>query len=232
MAGTGTDGRIERGNQTRRAILHKAVRIASVEGLEGLSLGRLAGELSLSKSGVFALFGSKEELQLATVRAAVKVFIERVVQPARDLPAGLGRLRCLCGNWLLYSEQRVFPGGCFFYSVSAEYDARQGKVHDAVASAHGNWFTLVEQTIDEAKEAGEIRPATDSAQLAFELVALLEMANAESVLHGNFTCYRRAADGIISRLRDAATDPSLLPDTLEPPVTTVLAGPDRRHHAI
>ncbi|MFD4606932.1 TetR/AcrR family transcriptional regulator [Streptomyces sp. NPDC058440] len=232
MARTGTDGRIERGNQTRQAILQRAVGIASVEGLEGLSLGRLAGELDLSKSGVFALFGSKEELQLATVRAAIKVFIEHVVQPARDLPAGLGRLRCLCGNWLAYSARRVFPGGCFFYSVSAEYDARQGKVHDAVAGAHGNWFTLVEQAIDEAKEAGEVCAAADSAQLAFELVALLEMANAESVLHGNFTCYSRAADGIVSRLRGVATDPSLLPDTLEPLVTAGLAGPDRRHHAV
>lgn len=232
MARTGTDGRIERGNQTRRAILQRAVRIASVEGLEGLSLGRLAGELDLSKSGVFALFGSKEELQLATVRAAIKVFIEHVVQPARDLPPGLGRLECLCGNWLAYSAQRVFPGGCFFYSVSAEYDARQGKVHDAVASAHGNWFTLMEQTIDEAKDAGEVCTATDSAQLAFELVALLEMANAESVLHGNFTCYSRAADGIASRLRGVATDLSLLPDTLDPPVTAELAGLDRRHHAV
>ncbi|MEU3413182.1 TetR/AcrR family transcriptional regulator [Streptomyces sp. NPDC006658] len=214
MARTATDRRIERGNQTRRAILQRAVRIASVEGLEGLSLGRLAGELHLSKSGVFALFGSKEELQLATVRAAIKVFIEHVVQPARALPAGLGRLRCLCGNWLSYSARRVFPGGCFFYSVSAEYDARRGKVHDAVASAHGNWFTLVEQMIDEAKKAGEIRAGADTAQLAFELVALLEMANAESVLHANFTSYGRAADGIVSRLRDAATDPALIPDTL------------------
>ncbi|MEV6807936.1 TetR/AcrR family transcriptional regulator [Streptomyces sp. NPDC017248] len=214
MARTATDGRIERGNQTRRLILQRAVGIASVEGLEGLSLGRLAGELDLSKSGVFALFGSKEELQLATVRAAIKVFIEYVVQPARALPAGLGRLRCLCGNWLAYSAQRVFPGGCFFYSVSAEYDARQGKVHDAVASAHGNWFTLVEQMIDEAKAVGEIRWDADTAQLAFEIVALMEMANAESVLHSNFTCYSRAAVGIDGRLRGVATDPSLLPDTL------------------
>ncbi|WP_327233355.1 TetR/AcrR family transcriptional regulator [Streptomyces sp. NBC_01317] len=220
MARSGTDARIERGNQTRRTILHRAVGIASVEGLEGLSLGRLASELNLSKSGVFDLFGSKEELQLATVRAAVKVFIEHVVQPARDAPAGLGRLERLCHNWLVYSAQRVFPGGCFFYSVTAEYDARQGKVHDAVASAHGNWFSLVEQMVDQAKETGEVRTATDSPQLAFELVALLEMANAESVLHGNFSCYARAADGIISRLRSVATDPSALPDTLElePPV--------------
>jgi len=209
---TRTDGRTERGNQTRRAILERAVAIASVEGLEGLSLGRLANELDISKSGVFALFGSKEELQLATVRTAIKIYIQHVVQPARDLPVGLARLWRLCRNWLTYSEQRVFPGGCFFYSVSAEYDAREGKVHAAVAKAHSSWFTLMEQTVEEAKTTGEVRRDVDAAQLAFELIALLEMANAESVLHDNFTCYARAAAGALSRLRDASTDPSWQPD--------------------
>ncbi|MFE6776310.1 TetR/AcrR family transcriptional regulator [Streptomyces sp. NPDC057702] len=212
MATTHTDGRIERGNQTRRLILQRAVNIASVEGLEGLSLGRLAGELRLSKSGVFALFGSKEELQLATVRTAIKIYVEHVVHPARDLPAGLGRIWHLCGNWLTYSEQRVFPGGCFFYSVSAEYDAREGKVRDAVTTAHGNWFSLLETAIDQARRAGEVREDTDIPQLAFELVALLETANAESVLHHNNTSYQKATKGIRARLRGVATDPSLLPD--------------------
>ncbi|MET7358327.1 TetR/AcrR family transcriptional regulator [Streptomyces sp. NPDC005562] len=213
MTTTRTDGRIARGNQTRQVILRRAVEIASVEGLEGLSLGRLAGELGLSKSGVFALFGSKEELQLATVRAAIKIYIEYVVQPNRELPSGIHRLWSLCISWLTYSEQRVFPGGCFFYSVSAEYDAREGKVHDTVAGAHGSWFTYLEQSIAEARDAGEVHADTDIPQLAFELVALLEMANSESVLHANFTCYARAAEGILNRLRAVATKPSLLPDS-------------------
>ncbi|MFV0133043.1 TetR/AcrR family transcriptional regulator [Streptomyces sp. HMX87] len=213
MSTTRIDGRIARGNQTRQLILRRAVEIASVEGLEGLSLGRLAGELQLSKSGVFALFGSKEELQLATVRAAIKIYIEDVVQPNRELPAGTHRLWSLCTSWLTYSEQRVFPGGCFFYSASAEYDAREGKVHDTVAGAHGNWFKYLEQAIEDARKAGEVRDDTGIPQLAFELVALLEMANAESVLHDNFTCYSRAAEGILNRLRGVSTEPSLLPDT-------------------
>ncbi|GAB2782223.1 TetR/AcrR family transcriptional regulator [Streptomyces chlorus] len=212
MTATHTDGRIARGNRTRQLILQRAVAIASVEGLEGLALGRLAGELDLSKSGVFALFGSKEELQLATVRAAIKVYIEHVVQPTRELPAGIGRVWRLCGGWLTYSERRVFPGGCFFYSVSAEYDAREGKVHDTVAAAHGNWFSFVEQTIAEAARVGEVQSGVDVPQLAFELVALLEMANAESVLHHDRTSYRKAANGILNRLRGVSTDPSLLPD--------------------
>lgn len=211
MAETHTDGRIARGNQTRQLVLKRAVEIASVEGLEGLSLGRLSTELKLSKSGVFALFGSKEDLQLATVRAAIKVYLEHVVQPARDLPPGLDRLWQVCTGWLDYSRRRVFPGGCFFYSVTAEYDAREGKVHDTLASARANWFTFVEQTVREAQQSGEVEEGADAAQLTFELVALMEMANAESVLHNEFTCYDKASKGILNRLRVAATDASVLP---------------------
>ncbi|WP_326661114.1 TetR/AcrR family transcriptional regulator [Streptomyces sp. NBC_00385] len=211
MAETHTDGRIARGNQTRQLVLKRAVEIASVEGLEGLSLGRLSTELKLSKSGVFALFGSKEDLQLATVRAAIKVYLEHVVQPARDLPPGLDRLWQVCTGWLDYSRRRVFPGGCFFYSVTAEYDAREGKVHDTLASARANWFTFVEQTVREAQQSGEVEEGADAAQLTFELVALMEMANAESVLHNEFTCYDKASKGILNRLRVVATDASVLP---------------------
>ncbi|MEV1047532.1 TetR/AcrR family transcriptional regulator [Streptomyces sp. NPDC049916] len=213
MAATHTDGRIARGNQTRQLILKRAVDIASVDGLEGLSLGQLATELKLSKSGVFALFGSKEDLQLATVRAAIKVYLEHVVQPARDLPPGIGHLWRVCGGWLEYSRQRVFPGGCFFYSVSAEYDARQGKVHDILAAARTNWVTFLEQSVRDAQAAGEIDTETDVPQLVFELAALMEMANAESVLHDEFTCYDKATRAILNRLRSVATDPSLVPDS-------------------
>ncbi|MET9554335.1 TetR/AcrR family transcriptional regulator [Streptomyces sp. NPDC006645] len=208
MTATSTDGRVARGNQTRQLILKHTVRIASVEGLGGLSLGRLAGELELSKSGVFALFGSKEELQLATVRAAAKVYVDHVVRPVQDMPAGVARIRSLCDAWLTYSESRVFPGGCFFYSVSAEYDAREGKVHDAVAQARLDWVAFVNRTIEEARQAGEVADDTDVPQLTFEIVSLLEGANAESVLHDDFSCYARAATGILSRLRAVATDPA------------------------
>ncbi|MET9530916.1 MULTISPECIES: TetR/AcrR family transcriptional regulator [unclassified Streptomyces] len=210
---TRTDGRIERGNQTRRLILKRAVEIASVEGLEGLSLGRLASELKLSKSGVFALFGSKEDLQLATVRAAITIYLEHVVQPARDLQPGVGRLWRLCTGWLSYSRERVFPGGCFFYSASAEYDAREGKVHDTLATSRANWIAYMEKTALESQQAGEVDAGADIPQLVFEIVALLEMANAESVLHNEFTSYDKAAKAILNRLRTVVTDPSLLPAT-------------------
>ncbi|MEU1116124.1 MULTISPECIES: TetR/AcrR family transcriptional regulator [unclassified Streptomyces] len=212
-AGTGgrLDGRVERGNQTRRLVLRRTVDIASVEGLDALSLGRIAAELNLSKSGVFALFGSKEELQLATVRAAGRIFLDTVVEPAREEPPGLGQVARLCANWLEYSEGRVFPGGCFFYGAMAEYDAREGAVHDAVVDAARGWTGQMERCVGEARDAGEVRADTDIGQLTFELIALMETANAHSVLHGAPDAYRRASSGITARLRAAATDPELVP---------------------
>ncbi|KOV69249.1 TetR/AcrR family transcriptional regulator [Streptomyces sp. MMG1121] len=208
---TRVDGRVERGNRTRRLVLRRTVEIASVEGLEALTVGRLATELELSKSGVFALFGSKQELQLATVREAGRIFTERVLRPAAETPAGVGRLWRLCELWLEYSRGRVFPGGCFFYGVMAEYDARSGPLHDAAVRAQRDWSAYVERTIEEARTAGELRAGTDVGQLAFELVALLETANALSVLHEEETAYRRARVGIAARLRSAAEDGVPLP---------------------
>ena len=198
---TRVDGRVERGNRTRRAVLRRAVDIASVEGLEALSVGRLAGELELSKSGVFALFGSKQELQLATVREASRIFVVEVLEPVSEVAEGVERLRGLCEGWLRYSEQRVFPGGCFFFGVMAEFDAREGPVHDALVEAQRAWLGELERCTERARAAGELSADTDPAQLAFEVVALMETANAMSVLHGETTPYVRARRGIASRLR-------------------------------
>lgn len=214
MTGTGTrtDGRVERGNQTRRLVLERTMNVASVEGLEGLSLGRIATELKLSKSGVFALFGSKEELQLATVRAAIDVYVEQVVRPTRELPPGAARVWALCRHWLAYSAHRVFTGGCFFYAVTAEFDARSGPVHDAIAKARVDWVSFVERTIEEARSAGGFEAGLDVPQLAFEIIALMEAANAESVLHDDDSAYDKAGRGILSRLRAVAADPAELPE--------------------
>ncbi|MDU0293896.1 TetR/AcrR family transcriptional regulator [Saccharothrix longispora] len=189
------DGRVERGERTRRLILRRAADIASVEGLEGLSIGRLATELEVSKSGVFAHFGSKEELQLATVRAAAAIFVRRVVEPALAVPPGLDRLTRLLDGWLAYSEERTFPGGCFFYAVQAEFDARHGRVRDVVAEYGVRWHDLVRTTIAEVPGLEE-----DADQVAFELVAFLELANARSVLHDDPHAYRRARAAARARL--------------------------------
>lgn len=209
---THTDGRVERGNQTRRLVLGRTMNIASVEGLEGLSLGRIATELKLSKSGVFALFGSKEELQLATVRAAIAVFADRVVRPAGELPPSADQVWALCRRWLDYSCDRVFAGGCFFYTVTAEFDARSGPVHDAVARTRADWVAYVERTIEDARLTGGFDADLDVPQLAFEIIAMMEAANAESVLHDDNSVYEKAARGILNRLRAAATDPAGLPE--------------------
>ncbi|GHA19167.1 TetR family transcriptional regulator [Streptomyces tauricus] len=223
---TRLDGRVERGNRTRQSVLRRTVDIASAEGLEALSVGRLATELGLSKSGVFALFGSKEELQLATVREASRVYVEQVIAPAAELPAGTGRLWRLCERWLDYSRGRVFPGGCFFYEVIAEFDARTGPVHDAVAEAQRAWTAHVEQVITEARDLGELHADTDVPQLAFELVALMESANAVSVLHDESVAYRRARVAIATRLRAAATDPASAPEPSPAPDPSSVRDPD------
>lgn len=212
MAGARIDGRVERGNQSRRLVLGRTMEIASVEGLGGLSIGRIATELGLSKSGVFALFGSKEELQLATVRAARAVFARHVAQPADETPPGLGRVWRVCANYLAYSRERVFPGGCFFTTVAAEYSARSGPVRDAVALAREEWIGYLRGLLEEARVVGELTPESEVPQLAFELVALLEMANADSVLHQDHESYRRAAEGIRARLTACAAVTVPLPD--------------------
>ncbi|MEV7777717.1 TetR/AcrR family transcriptional regulator [Kitasatospora sp. NPDC088351] len=208
MAGSTTDGRVLRGEETRRTVLRRAVEIASVEGLDALSIGRLATDLGLSKSGVFAGFGSKEELQLATVRAARRIFSDAVITPVADLPPGLDRARRLCEGWLAYSRARVFPGGCFFFEVTAEYDARPGPVRDALAACAREWHALVLSTLAEARATGELRADADLEGLAFCLVAVLETANSQAVLFDEATPYDRAALAALRLLRADATDPA------------------------
>jgi AcrR family transcriptional regulator len=205
------DGRVQKGNETRRLVLGRAVAIASVEGLGGLSLGRLAAELELSKSGVFALFGSKEELQLATVRAARRIYADAVLAPVQSLPPGVGKLWALAEGWLEYSRSRVFPGGCFFYGVGAEFDAQPGRVRDALAESGRAWYALVEEQLAQAQQAGQLRPDADLEQLAFELISYLELANGLSLLHGDDRAYRLARRSVLLLLRSEAADEGLLP---------------------
>jgi AcrR family transcriptional regulator len=203
METTRVDGRLVRGDQTRRAVLRRAVDIASVDGLEGLSIGRLAKDLEISKSGLFAHFGSKEELQLATVRAARSIYAEAVVVPALAVPPGLARVWTLSECWLDYSRRRVFPGGCFFAKTSHEFGARPGVVRDYLAEVNAEWMGLIEQTITEAVALGEL--AADSPALAFELNAFYDSANLASLLRSDHdTIYGQARTSIRARLDSAA----------------------------
>src|ERR1700685_2708511 len=129
------------GARTRTAILQTAADLASVDGLDGLSIGRLATELAMSKSGLFAHFGSKEELQLATVEEARQRYTREVIQPARAAGPGITRLHALCEAFLSYLERAVFPGGCFFASAMAEFDSKApGPVRDRIAQCLDQWI--------------------------------------------------------------------------------------------
>jgi AcrR family transcriptional regulator len=194
-------GRMQRprGLRTRRAILRKAVNIASVEGLEGLTIGRLASVLRISKSGLFAHFGSKEDLQCAVVDEAREIFVERVVRPAYQFQ-GLRRLRALCENWLAYSEERVFPGGCFFSAASLEFDDRPGRVREQIVGLMRKWLGNLEQAARDAQSAGEITKAADPRQLAFEIQALAMGANWSSRLFRDPSVFRSVRSAILRRI--------------------------------
>ncbi len=144
------DGRRARGDRTRRAILERAVQVASADGLEGLSIGQLASELGVSKSGLFAHFGSKTDLQLATIDAAREIFIEEVIGGSQA-GSGSGRLLSLIDAWLGYMEREVFRGGDFFSAVSTEFDGRPGPVRDRIASVMGEWLLALEAAIQDAQ---------------------------------------------------------------------------------
>jgi AcrR family transcriptional regulator len=204
-APTATDGRIRRGDETRRTVLKRAVDLASVDGLDGVTIGRLAEELSISKSGLFAHFGSKEALQLATIRAARAIFSQIVVVPALSKPAGMSRLRALLDGWLDYSRSREFPGGCFFSRATHEYASRPGAVRDALAEVDEEWLTLLARTITEAREQGEVRADVDPRQLAYELDAFLDSANLRSLLTGDLEVYDLARAAVESRLEAVAS---------------------------
>ena len=188
--------------KTRRQILQVAVDIASAEGLEGLSIGRLAAELQMSKTGIFAHFGSKEQLQLATVETAKAIFLERVVQPALKSPRGISRLKALLENWLGYVERSVFRGGCFFAAASAEFDSRPGAVHDEIAALTKAWMDALQQEIAFAQSRNEVQASVNPAQLAFELHAYVQEANWAFKLFNDksaFPLSRRAiADHIVA----------------------------------
>jgi AcrR family transcriptional regulator len=189
------------GERSRSRIVARAAQLATVQGLEGLSIGRLAVATGLAKSSVYALFGSKEELQLATINAARDSFITEVVTPAVEATEpGRERLLALCEGYLSYVERRVFPGGCFFVAASAEVGGRPGRVHDEVARIQRQWRDLLEGQARTAAENGELPGGTDPGQLAFELGVILAGTNIVSVLHNDFVVVDRARSAIRSRL--------------------------------
>jgi AcrR family transcriptional regulator len=170
-----------------------AVNSASVNGLDGVTLGGLAADSALSKSGVVALFGTKEELQLATIAAAREIFVARVVEPTLATTGGLDRLEVLLSSWLDYSRTRVFAGGCFFAAAIAEVGSKPGPVRDAVAVAVDDWYSFVSRTVARAQMKGELSPDVDPDELGFALTSYLETANSRSLITGGSAPYALAA---------------------------------------
>jgi AcrR family transcriptional regulator len=205
VAARPVDKRRARGDRTRQAILTQAAKLASAEGLEAVSLQRLAGELGISKSGLFAHFGSKEDLQLATVEEAARVFTDEVLRPGLKTPTGLTRVWALCNAFLSYVRRDVFPGGCFFEAAVAEFDSRPGPVRDAVVEKRDYWVSSLARAIREAAAAGEVQPRVDAEQVAWELSCLLVGANGSFVIDGGSTGIERARRAIRERLERIAT---------------------------
>ena len=197
--------RRSKGERTREGILRAAVDLASVEGLEGLSIGRLAEELKMSKSGLFAHFGSKQELQIATVNMATQIFKEHVVFPALQQPPGMPRLWHLCERWLNHVEAKVFAGGCFFTAASFEFDSRPGPVRDVIVETMQQWLASLTRAVEEAKKAKHIKNDVNAADFALEIYSMAVGSHWAQQLLGQRQALARARSMILARIRSHAT---------------------------
>lgn len=170
------------GEATHQAILETAMNIASIEGLKSLTIGRLAAEVGISKSGLYAHFGSKEQLQLETVHAASDVWTREVLIPGLEGATALDRLRGVPAAFFSYVERAVFPGGCLFAALLAEYDAESGPIHDLLVTGLLAYLELLESLVRDAQADGDLRDHINPAQVAFEIEGALHFANYAYVL--------------------------------------------------
>ena len=192
------------GERRRQAILRGAAELATVEGLDGLSIGRLADHIGMSKSGLYAHFDSKEDLQLATIEEAQDIFVREVIAPAMAQRDGVARILGLGDAFLSHLERRVFPGGCFFAAAAAEFDTHDGRVRERIRDFFERWLQDIAAMVREAQRRGEIEESVDAEQLAFEIDSLLLGANAGFVLFADSSALQKAQAGIRQRLRLAS----------------------------
>ncbi|MFF2087041.1 TetR/AcrR family transcriptional regulator [Nocardia sp. NPDC058176] len=171
-----TDQRLAKGARARATIARRAAELASVEGLDGLSIGRLATDLGLSKSGIATLFGTKEALQLAAVQAGRDIFVQRVIAPSLAVPRGIDRIRTLLDRWFAHIDEPPFPGGCFRVATLTEFSSKTGPVRDAVVADHAEWLGFLAAELTKARELGALS-GVDPDLLAFELDAIVSAAN-------------------------------------------------------
>lgn len=194
-----------KGERTRQSILERAVDLASLEGLERLTIGRLAEDLGMSKSGLFAHFGSKEDLQLAVIETAAERYIREIFTPALEQPRGYPRLMAICDSWLSYVRRGVFPGGCFFAAASFEFDGRPGAIRDTVRRLMNDWIGALEKAIRMAQDEGHLDPDVNPADLAFELNSLFFGANFAFYLRDDEEAIDRAGRAVRARLEALRT---------------------------
>jgi len=193
-----------KGEQTRQTILDEAFSLASCIGVSGLSIGVLADRTHMSKSGLFAHFGSKEELQLAVLRESQQRFAEVVVRPALRLPRGLGRLRAIVVNWLDWTKTCNLPGGCVINAAAAEFDDQPGPLRDEVRSALLALNRTLAATVTKAVETGELRVDTDVEQFVFELNGIYQATQQRRRLFNDPDADRRALAAFDRLVRDHA----------------------------
>ncbi|QKV97478.1 TetR/AcrR family transcriptional regulator [Streptomyces sp. NA02950] len=185
------DQRLVRGARARRRIARHAVDIASLEGLDGLSIGRLAADLGLSKSGIQTLFKTKENVQLAAAESAREAFVEAVIRPAQVAPPGAARLRALTERWISYAETPLFAGGCFWAANLPGFDSRPGRIRDVLLLHRRTWLALL---------SGELRHAVDTAEIA-ELDPELTAFQVDAVLTAVNTALRLGDPDAVSKAR-------------------------------
>jgi len=197
------DLRRARGDRTRRAILENAALLSSVEGLEGLSIGRLAEHLGISKSGLYAHFRSKEDLQLAAVETAEAMYAEAIVAPALAAPPGISRVLAFADTYLDYLRDGPFPGGCFFIAASVDPARNRGPVKEALARAQAELLGFLAEELEVARAAGALPADSDPDQLAFAIDGLLAGADLNFLLFDDPVYLERAKRGVRSLLAAA-----------------------------
>jgi AcrR family transcriptional regulator len=197
-----------KGERTRQAILTTAADLATQEGLEALSIGRLAEAKGMSKSGLFAHFGSKEELQIATVEHAASVVVDEVIAPARSAPKGLPRVWALCDHKIAYLQRQVFPGGCFFAATSMEFSHRPGPVRDRIEDMLRSWLSYLEHAVEQAQQTGELDDSVSAREITFELDSFAVAANWQYHMFGDRTVFDNARRATRQRLESLRRRPN------------------------
>jgi AcrR family transcriptional regulator len=192
----GDEPRPSKGQASRATILRTAAMLATTRGLDGLSIGDLAAEVGMSKSGLYAHFKSKDELELATIETAAAIFDSEVLQPAAQAQAGKQRLWALVDAFLSHLERRVFPGGCFFAAVASELDTRPGPARNLVVTVLDRWLSMFRQCILDAQASGEIDPEAEVAQATFEVQAMLLAGNFQFVMTNDSARLSQARKGV------------------------------------